>query len=441
MVPDHQTEPLPPAAAAISIRRRLSSSHGVRSGIVLGAATMIFSLAGYLFQSACIRYLGPSRYSDVAAMLALTAVIAIPLGSVQTLIAREVAYLDARGARQELRTFLRRTMGVAVPGALLVMGAALALTVPIEQTLNIASPGVVVAGLSALGFLIVGAILYGFLQGAQRFRPLAINYSFSGAARPVMVVPALLLGFGATGALTVNALAAFGAVALAAFALRDLWGGPPPPAAPPRLVFDRREVLVLMVGSLAFASLTNLDIVLASYYLDGDAAGVYAAAALVGKFVLLMPAAVVVVLLPKASSRAAAGEASQRILLLSAGVTLTLTLTATGLLALVPEGLLVRAFGPDFRESTALLGWFGLAMTAAALVNVYLFVYLAQRDLRFPLLVGAAALTQVALVAVWHAGPREIVLATLVCCTAVLVIHEIAFPYRVTRLWRGRGAP
>ena len=428
-----------PAPARLS--SRLRRSHGVRSGLVLGVATLVFSLSGYLFQTACIRYLGPSRYSDVAAMLALTAVIAIPLGSVQTLIAREVAYLDARGDRRELKGFLRRTMAITVPGALLVTAVALVFTVPIEHTLNIASTSIVIAGLSALAFLIVAAILYGFLQGSQRFRGLAANYSISGMARPILVVPALVAGFGAAGALTANTIAALAAVGLAVWALRDLWGGAVTKAARAPMVFARRDVVVLMVGSLAFASLTNLDIVLASYYLDGDQAGVYAAAALVGKFVLLLPAAVVMVLLPKAASRAAAGEASQPILLLSAAVTLGVTLLATAVLALVPESLLVRLFGPDFADSTALLGWFGLAMTAAAMVNVYLFVYLAHRDMRFPLLVGAAAVGQVVLVSIWHATPRDIVMATLACCTSVMVIHEIAFPYRLASIWRAwRGA-
>jgi O-antigen/teichoic acid export membrane protein len=205
------------------------------------------------------------------------------------------------------------------------------------------------------------------------------------------------------------------------------------------LVFSRREVAVLMVGSLAFASLTNIDIVLASYYLDGDSAGVYAAAALVGKFVLLMPAAVVTVLLPKAASRAAAGATSEGILLLSVGVTLALTLIATVVLALVPESLLVRAFGPDFRESTALLGWFGLTMTVAALLNVYLQVYLAHKDFKFPMLLGVAAIAQVVVVAFWHSDPLDIVLATLACCAVTLAIHEAVFRYRITRLWAARA--
>jgi len=430
------------APLRLRLADRLRRSHGVRSGAVLGVAALVFSLTGYLFQTACIRFLGPSRYSDVAALLALSAVIAVPLGSVQTLIAREAAYLSARGASPALRGYFRRVMAVTVPCALAVLGLALALTLPIEDVLNIASAGVVVAGLSALGFLIVGAILYGFLQGLQRFPQLALNYILSGIAKPVLVVPVLFAGLGAAGALTVNTVAAAGAVCLALFALRDLWGrgggGGASDVRPPRVA--AREVVVLVIGSLAFASLTNLDIVLAAYYLDGEAAGIYAAAALVGKFVLLAPTSVVTVLLPKAASRAAAGVASRRILLLSAGVTLALTLVSTGLLALLPESVLVWAFGPDFRESTALLGWFGLAMTAAALVNVYLSVYLAHRDLGFPLLVGVAAIAQVVIIALWHPDPRAIVLATLACCAAVIVIHEVAFPHRLTRIRRAPAA-
>jgi O-antigen/teichoic acid export membrane protein len=165
---------------------------------------------------------------------------------------------------------------------------------------------------------------------------------------------------------------------------------------------------------------------------------VYAAAALVGKAVLFLPSAVATVLLPKAAARVASGDTTTRILLASVGVTLAVTLTATVALTLVPESALVWAFGGDFRDSTALLGWFGLAMTAAAVVYVYLSVYFAERDARFPLLVLGAAIAQVVGVSIWHAQPLSIVLVTLVCFTSVLVVHEIAFPYAMIRLWRGR---
>jgi O-antigen/teichoic acid export membrane protein len=255
-------------------------------------------------------------------------------------------------------------------------------------------------------------------------------------ARPVLVVPALLLGLGATGVLAVNTLAGLIAVAIAAFALLDLWRVKADRVVPH---LDRRQMAVMLIGSLAFASLTNVDILLAAYFLSSHLVGVYAAAALLGKAVLFLPGAVVTVLLPKAASRAAAGLTARKILLASAGVTAILTLFATGVLALIPESLLVWAFGGDFRESTALLGWFGLAMTAAALVNVYLSVYFAERDVRFPLLVLAAAIAQIVAVSFWHPNPRSIVLVTLACAGTILAAHELFFPHALLRVWRSRG--
>jgi O-antigen/teichoic acid export membrane protein len=426
---------LQPVAQPIGVRSliaRIRQSHGIRAGAILSLATLVLNGSGYLYNIACIRYLGSRVYGDVAAMLALFALVSLPLGSVQSLLAREVAQVPSPGA---VRALLRRSAAIAIGlGAVFVVAGA-ALVDPIREFLNIGSRGVVFAGVSAIFFAILAAVLYGFLQGALRFTALGVTYSVSGLARPVLVVPALLLGLGASGALLVNTLAGLLAVAIAAFALQDLWRVEARESAPE---LDRRQLAVMLVGSLAFASLTNVDILLAAYFLPGHLVGVYAAAALLGKAVLFLPGAVVTVLLPKAATRAAAGLTARKILLASAGVTAVLTLLATGVLALVPESLLVWAFGGDFRESTALLGWFGLAMTAAALVNVYLSVYFAERDVRFPLLVLTAAVAQVVAVSLWHPNPRSIVLVTLACASAILLVHELAFPHSLVRVLRLR---
>ena len=431
-----QAPELPPAGQPFRfapLLARIRTSQGVRAGAVLSLATLVLNGAAYLYNVACIRYLGSKVYGDVAAMLALFALVSLPLGSIQNLLAREVAQLSAVDSIAKL---LRRSTLIAAAIGLVLVGLGLALVQPIRDLLHVASTSIVVAGLSAIFFAVVAVVLYGFLQGLLRFNALGVTYGVSGLARPVLVVPALLLGLGATGALFVNTIASFVAVAIAAFALRRLLRLKTKAVAP-RL--DRRQAGVLLVGSLAFASLTNVDVLLAAYFLPAHLVGVYAAAALVGKIVLFLPAAVVTVLLPKAATRAAAGVTSRWILLASAGVTLVLTLCASGLLALVPESLLVWAFGGDFRQSTALLGWFGLAMTAAALVNVYLSVYFAERDFRFPLLVVGAAVAQIVAVSLWHPYPRAIVLVTLACAGTVLLVHEIAFPHALVRVWRARS--
>jgi O-antigen/teichoic acid export membrane protein len=407
-------------------------SHGARSAGILALATLVLNGAGYLYNVACIRYLGPKGYGDVAALLALATLVALPLGSLQILLAREVAELEALQALTGVRRLFRRSLKVATPVGVTLLVMGLLLLDPIKDALKIGSASTVVAGVSILLFAIQVSILYGFLQGVQRFWALGLTYAISGLSRPFLVVPVLLAGLGATGAVAVNTAAALVAIVLAGFALRDLWRGEAD-VQTPRL--NQGEAAILFVGSLAFASLTNVDILLAAYFLSDEQAGIYAAAALVGKFVLFLPSAVVTVLLPKATSRAAAGIRPDRILLASAGVTGALTLTASAALALVPESLLTWAFGPAFRESTALLGWFGLAMTAGALVNVYLSVYFAERDARFPFLVAAAACAQIVGIALFHSEPRSIVMTTLVCFVVVLVVHEVSFRYGIVRVW------
>jgi O-antigen/teichoic acid export membrane protein len=390
--------------------------------------------ATYVYYIACIRYLGARVYGDVAAMLALFALVSLPLVSIQSLLAREAAQLPSANA---VGVLLRRTIGLAAIVGMVIVALGAVLVVPIRELLNIESSTIVLTGISGIFFAVVAVVLYGVLQGTLRFGALGVSYGASGLAKPVLVVPALLFGFGAAGALLVNTLAGCVAVAIAGFAVRDLWRLEPSGEA---LTLDRSQMAVLLLGSLAFASLTNVDVLLAAYFLPDDVAGVYAAAALVGKAVLFLPAAIVTVLLPKAATRAAAGVTSRSILLASAGVTSGITLAVTGLLALVPESLLVSVFGGDFRQATALLPWFGLAMTAAALVNVYLSVYFAERNVWFPLLVLGAALAQIVAVSLWHPNPRSIVLVTLACGSGVLLIHEIAFPYALARVWGGRHA-
>jgi O-antigen/teichoic acid export membrane protein len=416
------------------------ASHGFHSGAILAAATLVLNGAGYLYNLVCIRFLGPSTYGDVAALIALAALVSLPLGSVQYLLAREVAFLQTRTLAPEIRRLVRRSLRFAFPASIAALAVGLAFARPLADAFKVESAVTVAAGLSGIVVAVVATILYGFLQGAQRFGALALSYAASGLARPLLVVPALLVGLGAAGALAVNTVAGIAALAIAGYALRDFLRGE---IARETELLDRREVAVMIAGSLAFVSLTNSDVLLASYFLSDESAGVYAAAAFVGKFVLFLPSAVVTVLLPKAASRIAAGETSQRILFASAAVTAALTLTSAVILTFAPEELLVRAFGPGFGESADLLGWFGLAMATAAVTNVYLSVYFAERDVRFPLLLIAAAIAQLAASVAWHPAPRAFVMITFFCFAAVLVIHEIAFPHALRAAGTSglRGAP
>ena len=134
----------------------------------------------------------------------------------------------------------------------------------------------------------------GLQQGRQRFAALGVNLLAEGGVRLVATVAVLGAGFGATGVTAAPLVGTACAAGLALWSARDL-----PPAvegavAPP--VARAGLSLVLFAG---FATVTNLDVVVANRVLDDVAAGEYGAAALFGRVVLLAPLAVGVVLVPK----------------------------------------------------------------------------------------------------------------------------------------------
>ena len=102
-------QPVAQPAGARQLLVRLRGSHGVRAGAILSLATIVLNGAAYLYNVACIRYLGSEVYIDVAAMLALFALVSIPLASIQILLAREVAQLQSPGA---IGGLFRRGLGL-----------------------------------------------------------------------------------------------------------------------------------------------------------------------------------------------------------------------------------------------------------------------------------------------------------------------------------------
>jgi hypothetical protein len=136
--------------------------------------------------------------------------------------------------------------------------------------------------------------LFGFLQGLLRFNALSVSYATGGLARLRDWSSRRCCSVRCHGALFVNTLAV-SCLRHRAIALRSLWQSDGAEADAP---LDPASAAVL--SSLAcVASLTNVDILLAAYFIHRQRRGIYAAAALVGKVVLFLPAAIVTVLLPK----------------------------------------------------------------------------------------------------------------------------------------------
>ncbi|MEK9164993.1 MAG: oligosaccharide flippase family protein, partial [Chloroflexota bacterium] len=275
-----------------------------------------------------------------------------------------------------------------------------------------------------LGPALILPALSGSLQGWQDFQGMSI----AGLIGPVMRLTAgaglVWLGFGVSGALGGFLVAGLAAAGFTAFLLaRRLIDVPPqPPAVTLKELIQFS--LQVAVAALAFAALTNTDVVFARHFFPAEQAGHYSAAATLGKIVLFLPGPVATLMFPKASARHAARASRTSMLRKSALATLGLSLVVVAIFVVWPVGITRLLYGSEYTEAGQWLSLYGLAMIGTALVNLLMFHYLAAREARFVGIMLCFAVGQVLLLAFAPANPLTYIAVVAGSAWGILLVAE-----------------
>jgi O-antigen/teichoic acid export membrane protein len=249
----------------------------------------------------------------------------------------------------------------------------------------------------------------------------------------MIVIPFLIAGFGVGGAIGASLAAAVIGVVLPAWYLRKWFTHRPPAPAGDRVAL--RSTLPVVVGILAFTSLTTFDVIIAKLAFSPDEAGMYGGASFIGRLILYVPAAIVAVLLPKVSSRTALGRKSDDILAKSLLATAAACILATAIYAIAPRLILTLAFGSKYEDAANLLWLFGLAMTGFALTNVLFVYHIGRANPGVSWILCAGALVQLAAFALVHDSGRQLLVVSSAIAYAVLAAVAVL---TFSRGFRGR---
>ena len=91
----------------------------------------------------------------------------------------------------------------------------------------------------------------------------------------------------------------------------------------------------------------------------------------------------------------------------------------------IPEPLLEIGFGSDYTGAASFMGSLGVAMMIYALVEVYAFHFLALGRLSYAAILGVGLALQVALFAVLHSTPGDLIAVQIITASVLLVLSEI----------------
>jgi O-antigen/teichoic acid export membrane protein len=396
---------------------------GMKAGAVMLAGVAVVNLGNYLFHLVAARDLGPQAYGDLVALLTLSSLVTLPIAALQIVVSRYVASLTAVHRADEVRRLNRRVVvGTTVLSGLAMLLIA-ALAPVIESAFSIASRSAVL--LTALLTLptALTPVIWGVAQGLQRFTLLALAMAIGTVARLVALAGFLLLGLATWSAVAATLVGMVVSFAMPFMPLRS-WFARGRAAAHTAGEHPLGSTAGAAVALLAFTSLTQADVLAANVVFSNTTSGIYAAASLIGRVILYLPTAVVSVLLPKVAARSASNRASHDILGFSLIVTVAFCGLSTVVYGVIRATIVDLAFGSKYDAAAGLLVPFGIAMTLLAAANVLLYYHLGHGSTSFVWVLAGASLAQLALFALVHGSPRQLIFDTIAVSVGCLIVHE-----------------
>ena len=395
----------------------------MRSGLLLGAASVVAIVANYVFLLAAGRLLGAEDYGSLAALLGLLTLVLLPAGALQMAVSREISRRMAADDAPGADAFTRATLRLAALATVPLIGVALVLAVPLAGLLDI-DTGLLVLAETTLVTALVFPVCLGVLQGSQRFHALAALYVLPWIVRLIVLAVAVSAGYRLGGTIFATVVAA-AVGTVTAFAMLHVPLRPLADEVRPSLHSFLRYLGPVAVGLIGIALLTHIDLLVVKARFGGDEAGSYGAASAFARIAFFVPATILAVLFPRTAARQARGEETEDIL----GRSLLATAAFCGGLALlyaaVGVGLVVASFGADFAEGGTVLAPFALATGLFSLAHVLVGYHLSRGETRYAWIVGIGVIAQVAVLALVPTSLRGVVWANVAVGAALLVSHEL----------------
>ncbi len=407
------------------------------------AGTMVGQVSNFAFNAVGAHSLGPVGYGSLAASMALLSFAAPMLAAVQTVASRGTTSLVLLQQTRSLRPMLAH-YGLRLAVGSLALGGAIALaSVWISRMFHLGSPWLVVTIGAIIPCYLIGHLLGGLLQGAERFGRFAAESVAEGLTKAIVGV--LAMGFLWRSALAgLTAVAGSSAVALVSYLLLTLPAMaqgtlvPTPEdssgAALGRLSHRRRPrrgmpgVIGYSMTALCtyglLALMLSSDTLVAKHYLPDYQAGLYAGASLTGKIVFFAASSFFVIAFPVFSRHHDEGRGGTRWILGACGIVSAISWSIVALFALEPSWIVIPLLGSRYWEADRfvplLAAVFGL-YALGYLLSIYL---LARKHRGVIAVLALAVMVQFAGYYSFHAGMSQLI-AVLAAAFAVMVAGGI----------------
>lgn len=407
--------------AFANLRSGSSDSRVLTGSMVMLAGSVLVSLANFGYNIGVAHLLGPGDFSQAAAAVTLLMLASCINLAYQLVTAKLIAKTTVSAERASVYQYMmRRAWLVGFGLAAVIVGA----SGWIASYLRMPSPMVIVLlGLGMLFYIPLG-VLRGGMQGTCQFMRLSLNLAAEAFVKLVTAMILVVSGLGVLGAVGAISISVFAAFLLPAGdqALRQN-----PALYQPGSFRESIQAIIFFIGQVI---INNVDILMVKHYFAPDAAGIYAAVALVGRLLYFATWSVTSAMFPISAGSAAESD-SRRVLVVPLLFVAGLSTIFVAFLSSFP-GLVIRTlFGSDFHRTGVgveqLLAMNAVATGVYAVCVVLITYEMSRRIANTGWLQLVVSFLIVLSVSVFHSTLMQVIVIQQVL--RVLLLMAVAFPF------------
>ena len=374
----------------------------------LFVAFLVSNLFSYGFQVVMGRLLSAKEYGFLNSLMAIFVVLSVPISTLLMVVARKTAAYAAKkdftGIRGLFRLAHQRILFGGLLGLIVFMlGARHVADYLHSPTLM----PIILLGLCTYTALAV-PINTALLQGLQDYKWMGIVSGLGGPVKFMLCVILVLAGLGVNGVLLGLILASIASWLLAYFSIRrHLLRGQPGADTVHQL--SLAHMLPVFLANLAFTVITQTDMILVARFFPAQDAGMYAAAAILGRSVMYIPGVFVQALFPMVSEHHALNLDSRHLLAKALAATAALSGFGAALFFLFPRWIIQVLFNARYLEAAPVLKYFGLAMLPMGLLLVLMNYSIAKGERFFSYVMILGAFLEILLIYRFHDSLLDVV--------------------------------
>ena len=407
--------------------KKIPKNQLIAGSFVLFVGSMFANFGSYLYHLLMGRMLGPVNYGVLTALISLLYIISIPALTLATTIVKFASVAKAKKNYAKVYflfyDFSRKLLVVSVIIFILfAFGSQV-----IAEFLQIPSRALIILTSSLFLISLLPTVNNGILQAFLNFPFLAANSIFGVILKLALAVGLVKLGFSVGGAMMAILISSLIIYLVSFFPLRFLWQ-----YKQSLLLRNKGKVAKIdwskitsyaapvFLAVLGLTSLYTTDIILVKHFFPAFQAGLYAALAVMGKIIFFASNAVPMVMFPLVSERYENGGRYRPFLSQSLILVSGLSAGITGFYFLFPKLMVNILYGPSFLTASPYLGMFGIFISLYSLSSVLTSFFLSIRKTRVAFFVLSAAITQIALIWLFHASILQVIQISILVTTLLL---------------------